>query len=287
MRVALFEFDGVRSWGFVRDGAACAVQPGTSIEPALDDDADLVVLAARAESIASLNQVRLLAPIPSPAQFIGIGLNYRQHAMEGGNKIPAAPVSFPFYSSAVAHPDQPIELPAFSREVDWEVELGIVIGTPGRDIALQDALRHVAGYTIVNDVSARDVQRAEGQWSRAKSFDTFKPMGPWMTTVDELGPADSLAVRLWVNGELKQSSSTADLIFDVPTLVSDLSRSLTLQRGTVISTGTPSGVGFARQPPEFLQPGDTVTLEIEGIGTLSNPVIAARAASEESSDGPR
>ena len=150
----------------------------------------------------------------------------------------------------------------------------MVIGSEARDVAVEDALDYVAGYVIVNDVSARDIQRTEGQWSRAKSLDTFKPMGPWITTIDELGAADNLDVKLWVNDELKQSGESSDLIFDVPALVSHLSQSLTLGVGAVISTGTPSGVGFARTPPEYLQPGDVVTLEIDGMGRLTNPVEA-------------
>ena len=185
-----------------------------------------------------------------------------------------APVTFGFLNSAITDPGVPIELPPFTREVDWEVELAIVIGRGGADILRDQAMSAVAGYTIVNDLSARDIQLSEGQWGRAKSFDTFKPMGPWITTTDELGSAEALGVKLWVNDEIKQDSSTAQLIFDVPTLVSRLSASTTLRPGMVISTGTPHGVGFARKPPEYLRPGDIVTLEIEGIGRLTNPVVA-------------
>jgi len=192
--------------------------------------------------------------------------------MESGLAVPESPVTFGFLPSAVTNPGDPIEIPAFTDQVDWEAELGIVIGTGGRDIPESEAKDRVAGYILINDVSARDVQMAEGQWSRAKSFDTFKPMGPWVTTVDELGTAGNLAIKLWVNGELKQSSGTNELIFDVPYLVSFLSRSTTLQTGSVISTGTPAGVGFGRDPQEYLQPGDSVT---EGIGRMTNPVVAA------------
>ena len=219
-----------------------------------------------------VSEVRFLAPIVDPPQFLGIGLNYRLHAMESGAAIPDSPISFPFFNSSIAGPDEPIKLPPFTDEVDWEVELAVVIGKEACCVSEEDALDFIAGYTIVNDVSARDIQMAEGQWSRAKSFNTFKPMGPWLVTVDELGAAGDLGVKLWVNGAIKQDGHTSDLIFNVPQLVSHMSQHLTLGVGAVISTGTPSGVGMARKPPEYLRPGDEVTLEIEGIGRLSNPV---------------
>lgn len=275
MHVARFVIDGAVSWGVVRDGTAFPVTSGHDMINALSGQVALSDVTAAVGGGTALDDLVLLAPIADPPQFTGVGLNYRQHAEESGAPVPRSPVTFPFYSSAIANPGQPIELPPFTDQVDWEVELGVVIGRAGRDISPEDALAHVAGYTIVHDVSARDVQMAEGQWSRAKSFDTFKPMGPWITTVDELGSAAGLALKLWVNGELKQSSTTDDLIFNVPALVAFLSSALTLRPGAVISTGTPSGVGFARRPAEYLRPGDTVTLEIEGIGRLSNPVVAA------------
>lgn len=276
MRVAQFVHEGLVSWGFVEDGQVFRADEG-SLAAALAAEVDLSA-ATPAAAPTPIEDVELQAPITDPPQFVGVGLNYRRHAAEAGADIPATPLTFAFLPSAITHPGHPIEIPAFTDEVDWEVEMGIVIGKPGRDIPPDKALDHVAGYTIVNDVSARDIQMSEGQWSRAKSFDSFKPMGPWMTGVDELGAADDLQIRLWVNGELKQSSSTNDLIFDVPTLVSFMSAAVTLRAGAVISTGTPSGVGFARDPAEFLRAGDTVSLEIEGIGTLTNPVVAAGAS---------
>jgi len=233
----------------------------------------LAELADAASPPIALEEVQLLAPLAAPPQFIGVGLNYRDHAAESGLEVPIAPVTFAFLASSVADPGAPIVLPRFSDKIDWEVELAIVIGSGGRDIPLDKALEGVAGYTIVNDVSARDIQLQEGQWGRAKSFDSFKPMGPWITTVDELGDAGAIDVRLWVNDVIKQESNTRELIFDVPAIVSALSAATTLLPGAVISTGTPSGVGFARKPPEYLQSGDTVTLEIDGIGRLSNPVV--------------
>ncbi len=186
---------------------------------------------------------------------------------------PPHPQVFGLLSSAVIGPDDEIALPASSDEVDWEVELAIVIGKRGKKIRIEQALDHVAGYTIVNDLSARDVQFADGQFTRGKSFDTLKPMGPWITTVDELGAAENLDVELSVNGVIKQSSNTSNMIFGVRHLVHFLSQEITLQVGAVISTGTPAGVGFTRQPPEFLRPDDVVRLAISGIGTLTNSVV--------------
>ncbi len=275
MRIARFRYNDVTSWGFVADGAVAAVSDGApriSDALAMPPDA-LAELASAASLPIALEEVQLLAPVAAPPQFIGVGLNYRDHAAESGLEVPMAPVTFAFLASSVADPGAPIVLPRFSDKIDWEVELAIVIGSGGRDIPPDQALEAVAGYTIVNDVSARDIQLQEGQWGRAKSFDSFKPMGPWVTTVDELGDAGAIDVRLWVNDVIKQDSNTRELIFDVPAIVSALSAATTLLPGAVISTGTPSGVGFARKPPEYLQPGDTVTLEVDGIGRLSNPVV--------------
>ena len=272
MRIARFRIDGAAGWGFVAGDEIRPVTGGPGLMEVLSDRAALEELFRRSSGGLPLGDVQLLAPIPDPPQFVGIGLNYRAHAAESGAAVPSSPVSFPFFNSSIINPGDSILIPPFTDEVDWEVELGAVIGREARDVPVADALDYVAGYVIVNDVSARDIQKSEGQWSRAKSFDTFKPMGPWITTTDELGAADDLDVKLWVNGVLKQSGETSDLIFDVPALVSHLSSSLTLGTGAVISTGTPSGVGFARTPPEYLAPGDVVTLEIEGIGRLTNPV---------------
>lgn len=276
MRIARYRWSGATSWGFVRDGGVAPAPldgPGIPDVFAMEPD-ELEDLSSEAGSPVPLEEVELLAPVPDPPQFIGVGANYRDHAEESGVPIPEAPVVFGFLNTAITDPGAPIELPPFTDEVDWEVELAIVIGRGGRDIPPEEAMAAVAGYTIVNDLSARDIQMSEGQWGRSKSFDTFKPMGPWVTTVDELGTAGALRVRLWVNDVIKQDSTTEELIFDVPTLVSRLSGGTTLRPGMVISTGTPFGVGFTRKPPEFLRPGDVVTLEVEGIGRLTNPVVA-------------
>ena len=244
----------------------------------LADPVALARVADRSVDTVAIADVVLAAPVPGPPQFLGVGLDYLDHAAEVGAALPESPVTFGFHRSAIIGPGQPVELPSFTDRVDWEAELAIVIGVGGRDIPLERALDSVAGYTIVNDVSARDVQQADGQWSRAKSFDTFKPMGPWIVTIDELGDASGLSISLAVNGVTKQASNTDQLIFSVPHLVSYLSRSTTLLPGAVIATGTPGGVGFTRKPPEFLRPGDHVELTVEGIGTLAHPVSGDRAA---------
>ena len=213
------------------------------------------------------------APVVPP-NVIAIGLNYREHARESGSPPPPAPVVFLKATSSVVGDRSPMTLPREAPdEVDYEAELAVVIGRRAKDVAPERALEHVLGYTCGNDVSARDCQRRiDRQWARAKSFDTFCPLGPWIETT--LDPSD-LAIRLLLNDEPMQESSTSDLIFDVPFLVSYLSRQMTLLSGTVILTGTPSGVGFARTPPRFLRAGDEVAVEVEGIGRLTNPVEGA------------
>ena len=216
-----------------------------------------------------------LAPVV-PTQIMGIGLNYRRHAEETRAAIPAYPIVFFKNVMAATGPGHPIHLPRHlaSAEVDYEGELAVVIGKPCRNASRDRALEHVLGYTCANDVSARDwqVARGGGQWSRGKSFDTFAPLGPALVTADEITNPNALALTTTLNGERVQSSTTADMIFDVPALIEFLSGSTLLAPGTVILTGTPAGVGMARKPPRWLQPGDVVTVEIEGIGALTNPV---------------
>jgi 2-keto-4-pentenoate hydratase/2-oxohepta-3-ene-1,7-dioic acid hydratase in catechol pathway len=275
MKIARFSSDGHHGWGIV-DGDTIRVAPASiTLDDAIRDRRALDRSADDSVDRVAVDSVQLMAPLPAPTQFIGIGMNYRDHAAEVGALVSDVPVTFGFYTNSVVGPGAPIQLPPFSQSVDWEVELAIVIGAGGRDIPPEHALDAVAGYTIVNDVSARDIQFSEGQWGRAKSFDSFKPMGPWIVTVDELGDAAGLALSLRVNGEVKQASTTDHLIFDVRYLVSHLSRSFTLLPGSVIATGTPGGVGFSRTPPEFLAAGDIVEAVVEGIGCLSNPVIGS------------
>ncbi len=219
---------------------------------------------------------RLLAPIPRPGKVICIGLNYLDHAKESGVDAPAEPVCFSKFSSAVIGPESAIELPPTSQKVDYEAELVVVIGKAGRDIPLEKAQDHVAGYLNGNDVSARDWQlgRPGGQWLLGKTPDTFAPLGPYLVTADEIPDPESLAVQLRLNGETMQNSNTNQLIFGIDRLIAHLSALVTLSPGDVIYTGTPPGVGMARKPPVFLKPGDIVEVEIEGLGVLKNPVVA-------------
>jgi len=219
---------------------------------------------------------RLLAPIAPPVIF-AIGLNYRLHAKETGAPIPEFPMLFMKSPLSVQDPGQPIQLPRGLRsdKVDYEAELAIVLARPCKNATPQTALDYVAGFCCANDVSARDWQRqwGGGQFCRGKTFDTFCPLGPWLVTPDELPPSLDLGVRTRVNGELRQDARTSDMIFPVPELIAFLSGSTTLPAGSVILTGTPSGVGMGRTPPVFLQPGDVVEVDIDGLGVLRNAVI--------------
>ncbi len=217
-----------------------------------------------------------LAPL-APCDIYCIGLNYAKHAEEGGKPIPEYPVVFMKSSSAVQHPGEPIVLPRKLRSdrVDYECELAVVIGRACKNATRDEALDYVLGYTCGNDVSARDWQKkgGGGQWVRGKTFDTFAPLGPVLVTQDEIPNPNDLRIRTTLNGQVMQDWSTSDMIFDVPRLIEFLSGSTTLLPGTVIFTGTPHGVGFARKPPVYLQPGDSVTVEIEKIGQLTNQVV--------------
>jgi 2-keto-4-pentenoate hydratase/2-oxohepta-3-ene-1,7-dioic acid hydratase in catechol pathway len=223
---------------------------------------------------------KLLAPI-EPAMIVCIGLNYRRHAQETNAKIPQFPVVFFKGLNTVQNPGDPILLPTHlkSDEVDYECELAVVIGKRSKNVPRAKALEHVLGYTCANDVSARDWQkeRGGGQWCRGKTFDTFCPLGPCLVTADEIPNPNTLAIRTVVSGEVLQDWNTNDMIFDVPTLIEFLSGSTTLLPGTVILTGTPHGVGMARTPRRWLRPGDTVSVEIERISTLTNPVLSEEA----------
>lgn len=228
-----------------------------------------------------LCDVRLLAPIPRPRKNIfGIGLNYRPHVEESArsldtkNEIPERPVIFSKPPTTVIGPNESIHHDALlTQQLDWEVELAVVIGKTARRVAVEQALDHVFGYSVIIDISARDNRRA-GQWIYSKGMDTYAPMGPCIVTSDEIGDPQSLALWLKKNGELKQQSNTRHMIFDVATLISDISRGITLEPGDIIATGTPSGVGAGRNPPEWLWPGDTLEAGVERIGTIRHPVVA-------------
>jgi 2-keto-4-pentenoate hydratase/2-oxohepta-3-ene-1,7-dioic acid hydratase in catechol pathway len=220
---------------------------------------------------------KLLAPL-TPTQLIGIGLNYRKHAEEAGAKIPDYPVVFMKSLNALQHPEEPIVLPKTlpSDAVDYECELAVVIGKTCKNVSKTNALAYVLGYTCANDVSARDwqLQRGGSQWVRGKSFDTFCPLGPTLVTSDEITNPNTLIIKTVLNGSTVQDWNTGDMIFDVPTLIEFLSADTTLLPGTVILTGTPHGVGMGQKPPRYLQAGDEVSIEIQGIGTLRNKVVS-------------
>jgi len=267
-------------------GGALAFERVDTIEDALRVDNGLETLEAQLGTLrGSPDRLRsflipsqdvvLKAPVLHAQKVIGIGLNYRDHSEETGIAIPKTPLLFGMYANAIVGPDAPIVIPPATQKVDYEAELVVVIGSRARDIAPEDAVNFVAGYTIGNDVSARDLQFEEKQWTRGKSIDTFAPMGPCLVTRSELGSGDGLAIELRLNGQTMQKSNTRNLIFNVPALVSHISQTMTLEPGDVIYTGTPMGVGFTRNPPVFLKQGDTVEIEIEGIGVLRNPVIDA------------
>jgi 2-keto-4-pentenoate hydratase/2-oxohepta-3-ene-1,7-dioic acid hydratase in catechol pathway len=220
-----------------------------------------------------LESVRLLAPVPRPPKLVYVGRNYRDHIAEGGGQPTEFPSVFAkFPSNVIGHLD-PIPIPARSSKVDFEAELAVVIGSPTRDVTVERALECVAGFTIANDVSARDVQIEQDQLTLGKNFRDFAPLGPWIVTRDELTDPTDLRIRLWLNDQLMQDASTADMVFGVAEIVSFLSSCFDLEPGDIISTGTPAGVGFRRQPPVHLRPGDWIRVSIDGIGTLENSVV--------------
>lgn len=232
--------------------------------------------AARPNAVKhAASAVKLLAPIPDPPKVICIGLNYRDHAEESGAPIPREPVVFSKFATAIIGPGEAIHLPAVSREVDYEAELVLVVGKRGRHLSAAAALDHLAGCTIGHDVSARDWQlKKDGkQWLAGKTFDTFAPIGPALVTLDELGDPHNLSIRLRLNGQTMQDSTTQQMIFRAADLLVYLSQVVTLEPGDLIFTGTPPGVGFARKPPVFLKDGDVVEVEIEKLGVLRNPVV--------------
>jgi 2-keto-4-pentenoate hydratase/2-oxohepta-3-ene-1,7-dioic acid hydratase in catechol pathway len=229
-----------------------------------------------------LAEVRLLAPIPRPRQnIICLGMNYVAHALESARargregKLPEHPVFFTKAVTSVCGPEDEIPLdPQVTGELDYEVELAFVVGRAGKNIPAAEALGYVFGYTVLNDISARDLQSQHQQFFKGKSLDRSAPLGPWIVTADEIPDPKALGLRLRLNGETRQDSSVADLIFDIPTILATLSLGTTVEAGTVIATGTPSGVGMGRTPPEYLRPGDVMEAEIDRIGVLRNRVVA-------------
>ncbi len=215
------------------------------------------------------------APVPRPGKIVCVGLNYRDHAAESGLAVPKMPVIFSKFSSCVIAPGESVVVPTTSAQVDYEAELAVVIGRRAKHVSADRAYDHVLGYTAFNDVTARDFQFGDGQWQRGKSCDTFAPMGQTIVTTDEIPDPHTLRIRMRVNGTVMQDSNTNQLIFGVPQLIEFITNSISLEPGDVIATGTPAGVGFARKPPVYLQPGDVMEVDIEHIGGLGNPVIAA------------
>jgi 2-keto-4-pentenoate hydratase/2-oxohepta-3-ene-1,7-dioic acid hydratase in catechol pathway len=213
------------------------------------------------------------SPVPTPRMIWAVGINYRDHAAETGRELPAAPTLFAKAPGSFTRPDAPIVIPPHVTQPDFEGELAVVIGARAKDVAQADALEYVAGLTIAHDVSARDHQFTTGQFTWSKSFDTFCPLGPEVVSLDEVDLAAGLPLETRVNGEVMQSSNTSELVFDVPALIAWISQGLTLEPGDVILTGTPSGVGAARTPPQWLNNGDIVEISIGGLGTLRNPVV--------------
>ncbi len=288
MRFATLELDG-RAQPVVISPDGRQFCPVATAKPGFSGD--LVDLIATGQALAApsewikLDGHALLAPIPQPRRNVFcVGKNYHEHAKEfaqsgydtsaaKGELSPEFPVIFTKPASAIVADQAQVHAFAnLTEQLDYEAELAIIIGTPGRGISRERALEHVWGYTIVNDVTARDLQQKHRQWFIGKSMDTFCPMGPWAVTADEVGDAATLDVKCWVNGELRQDANTRDLIFDIPTIIATISAGITLMPGDVIATGTPAGVGIGMKPPRFLKPGDTVRISITGLGTLTNTI---------------
>jgi len=262
MKLATFLLPGDETphAGEVRGDVVVAFADGTTV-------LDRLASGDRAPATGAehpLPGVRLLAPVPRPRAIFGVGLNYAAHARETGKELPKAPIVFLKLPSSAAPPNDDLVIPEVVRRLDYEGELAVVIGAGGA----------VAGYAVADDVSARDLQKREPQWTRAKGFDHSCPYGPWITTADEVPDPHALRLRTWVNGEPRQDSSTADLIFGVPEIVAFLAEAITLEPGDLIFTGTPPGVGHAMTPPRYLEPGDRVRVEIDGIGAIEHTIVA-------------
>ena len=285
MKLALFDWNGGRHLGRV-DEARGQVERFDFTSGALETDGVACLIGRDLPPVAEilpLGDVVLQAPVPRPRRNVFcVGKNYHAHAQEfaasgfdssaAKGAVPPAPIVFSKLPDSVIAAGMPIRLdPAVSTAVDYEAELTVIIGKAGRNIAPAEALSHVWGYTIVNDVTARDLQGLHSQWLIGKSQDSFCPMGPWLVTAEEIDLSDT-PLRCWVNEELRQESNTGLLIFDVPTIIAAISNGITLQPGDVIATGTPAGVGIGFKPPKYLVPGDRVRIEIGGIGVLENPV---------------
>jgi len=228
---------------------------------------------AATEERLPTEEIALVAPLHDPGKMIFVGLNYLDHAAESKMEVPKVPVLFAKFANSIVGPDADVVIPAEVRQCDYEVELAVIIGKKAKRVSREEAIDYVFGYTVINDVSARDLQLQEGQWTRGKAIDTFAPMGPCIVTKDEIADPHRLNISLTLNGKTMQSANTRDLIFDIPYLISFLSRTITLLPGDVISTGTPPGVGLGRNPPVWIKDGDVTEAYVEGIGTLRNRYV--------------
>jgi 2-keto-4-pentenoate hydratase/2-oxohepta-3-ene-1,7-dioic acid hydratase in catechol pathway len=262
------------------DGRVAAVREATSMRAWIErtagsgDPAGLNrALADYAEELYEFGEVRLEAPIHNPEKMIFVGLNYYDHAAESNMAVPEVPVLFPKYANSIVGPEDDVIIPEEVSQCDYEVELAVVIGRKTKRVSPAEAMEAVFGYTIVNDVSARDIQLAEGQWTRGKAIDTFAPIGPCIVTKDAIADPGELDLSLILNGSTMQLANTRDLIFDIPYLISFLSRTMTLMPGDIVSTGTPPGVGLGRKPPVWLEDGDVTEARVQGIGSLRNRYV--------------
>lgn len=291
MKIARYRYRNLESYGFLSQEAVLSLPALAKRfkkevpqrledfiikgEKALETAEDLVEKAGDSDVAAvsvPLSDVMLLAPIAFPPKIICLGLNYFDHAAETNSAIPDEPIIFLKPHTAIIGPNQKIIKPRFVRELDYEGELAIVMGKTAKNLSAAEAKNHVFGYTVFNDVSARDFQFKDGQWTRGKSFDTFAPTGPCITTENQLKNTDGLAIRTWVNGELRQNGTTRNMIFNISQIVHHLSHVMTLEPCDIIATGTPAGVGHAMKPKMYLRHGDVVRIEIKGIGIIENTV---------------
>lgn len=278
MRLIRFGEPGREKPGLMRDGRIVDL---TRLFPGIPDVGQTFFEEGWLEKIAGVDvagetmDVRLGSPVARPSTIICVGKNYAEHAREGGFERPESPVLFSKASSALNGPHDPIRMPRSSCQVDWEVELAVIVGKRAKGVAAEEAFGYVAGFSVMNDVSGRDAQFGDGQWFRGKSFDTFAPLGPALVTLDEVGDVGNLDLGTLVNGVVMQAGNTRDLIFSIPFLLAYISRDITLFPGDIISTGTPSGVGIFRDPPVVLNPGDVVECRVDGIGSIRNVVEAS------------
>jgi 2-keto-4-pentenoate hydratase/2-oxohepta-3-ene-1,7-dioic acid hydratase in catechol pathway len=288
MKVAAFSINSKRHIGIVQDGQIISLtllgeeQFPLCLKTFIERSEELLPLAEslvnhsiNEDAYFAISEVEILPPIPTPEKIICVGLNYIDHCKETGLEPPSSPVIFSKYANAIVGHNAEVKIPINSSEVDFEAELAVVIGKEAKCVSEKDANDFVFGYTIMNDISARDLQFTDGQWSRGKTADTFAPTGPVIITKDEIGDPHNLSIILELNGEVMQDSSTSNLIFNVPQIISFLSQSMTLKPGDLIATGTPPGVGMGRDPKVWLKNGDQMNITIEKIGTLSNIVIDA------------